>query len=256
LAASCRPYDDEVPHLRTVLLDIDDTLVDTRGAFRHALAVVAERHLPGPTDADALVAVWRADANGWYRSFTRGEIAYREQRKRRANELHALFGGAQMDDAAYDSWDEEFEAAFREGWIAHPDVADFLDALDEAGIRYGAVSNAAVEYQTAKLAHAGLVRVSMLVGTDTFGVGKPDPRVFLEGSRLLGVDPASVAYVGDELDIDARAAVEAGLGLGVWLDRPSSRRDGHPGGDDEAPLSGGVVRVESLAGVMEALALG
>jgi putative hydrolase of the HAD superfamily len=242
--------------IAAVLLDIDDTLVDTRGAFRHALAVVAERHLPGPTDADALVAVWRADVNGWYRAFTRGEMGYREQRMRRANELHALFGGADMDDPAYDEWDEEFEAAFRAGWIAHADAAEFLDELDAAGIVYGAVSNAAVAYQTAKLASAGLERVPMLVGTDTFGVGKPDPRVFLEGARLLGADPASVAYVGDELDIDARAATAAGLALGVWLDRPGSRRDGHAGGGDSEQLGPRIVRAESLAGVMGALALG
>ena len=242
--------------ITAVLLDIDDTLVDTRGAFRHALAVVAERHLPGPADADALVAVWRADANGWYRAFTRGEVGYREQRMRRANELHALFGGPDMDDSAFDAWDEEFEAAFQSGWLAHADAVELLDAFDAAGIVYGAVSNAAVAYQTAKLAHAGLDRVPMLVGTDTFGVGKPDPRVFLEGARLLGAQPASAGYVGDELDIDARAAIAAGLGLGVWIDRPGSRRDGHPGGDDSAPLGERVVRVESLSGVIEALGLG
>lgn len=238
-----------------LLLDIDDTLVDTRGAFRHALAVIAERYLPGPADADALVAVWRADVGGWYRAFTRGEMDYREQRMRRANELHALFGGPAMDDAAYDTWNEEFELAFREGWIAHEDAHSLLDALDAAGIAFGAVSNAAVEYQTLKLQRAGLDRVPMLVGTDTFGVGKPDRRVFLEGARLLGVEPASAAYVGDELDIDARAAVAAGLALGVWLDRPGSRRDGHPGSDDDAPLGQGVVRVETLADAGVALGI-
>jgi putative hydrolase of the HAD superfamily len=180
-------------------------------------------------------------------------MGYREQRMRRANELHALFGGADMDDPAYDEWDEEFEAAFRAGWVAHADASELLDALDAAGITYGAVSNAAVAYQTAKLARAGLERVPMLVGTDTFGVGKPDPRVFLEGARLLGVEPASAAYVGDELDIDARAATAAGLALGVWLDRPGSRRDGHPGGVDSDPLGDAVVRVESLASVLALL---
>ena len=72
------PITTDVSSVRAVLLDIDDTLVDTRMAFRHALAVVGERHLPGPVDADALVATWRADVNGWYRAFARGELGYRE----------------------------------------------------------------------------------------------------------------------------------------------------------------------------------
>ncbi len=237
-----------------VLLDIDDTLVDTRGAFRHALTVVGESHLQVLPDPDDLVRVWRADVNGWYRAFTRGEVDYREQRMRRANELHALFGGAEMDDAAYDAWDLEFEAAFRAGWIAHEDAAAFLDQLDAADIRYGAVSNAAVEYQTHKLATAGLERVSMLVGVDTFGRGKPDPRVFVEGARLLGAHVASAVYVGDELDIDARAAVAAGCRAGVLVSRPGVERPGHAGtraDDDE--LGEGVVQVRSLAEVYGAM---
>jgi putative hydrolase of the HAD superfamily len=99
-----------------------------------------------------------------------------------------------------------------------------------------------------KLARVGLKRVRMLVGVDRFGVGKPDKRVFLEGARLLGLDPAMVAYVGDERDIDATAAVDAGLALGIWLDRPG----GHP---QPGEVGDGVVRVESLAQIPEALHL-
>lgn len=173
---------------------------------------------------------------------------YREQRMRRANELHAAFGGDAMDDADYDAWDLGFEAAFREGWAPHADAAACLDALDAAGVRYGAVSNAAVDYQTLKLAACGLARVPMLVGTDTFGVGKPDPRVFQEGARRLGVEPASAVYVGDEPDIDAAAALAAGLGVGVWLARPGAH-------GDTVPTPDGVVRIGSLGQVPGLLGL-
>lgn len=231
-----------------VLLDIDDTLVDTRGAFRHALGVIAEHYLPAGYDVDRLTAQWRTDVSGWYRAHTRGEISHREQRKRRANELHEAFGGPGLDDQAYQAWDEVFEAAFKDGWRAHPDAHELLDVLDRCGIEYGAVSNAESGYQEMKLSRVGLKRVRMLVGTDRFGVGKPDSRVFLEGARLLGLDPGMVAYVGDERDIDACAAVEAGLGLGIWLDRPG----GHP---QSGELAEGVLRVESLTQIPEALHL-
>ncbi len=231
-----------------VLLDIDDTLVDTRGAFRHALGVIAEDFLPRGFDVDSLTSHWRSDVSGWYRAHTRGEISHREQRKRRANELHEAFGGPSMDDSAYEAWDEVFEAGFRDGWRAHPDAHELLDTLDRCGIEYGAVSNAESGYQEMKLSRVGLKRVRMLVGTDRFGVGKPDSRVFREGARLLGLDPGMVAYVGDERDIDACAAVDAGLALGIWLDRPG----GHP---QSGGLADGVVRVESLAEIPQALHL-
>ena len=84
----------------------------------------------------------------------------------------------------------------------------------------GALTNAATEYQVRKLTRAGLAAdVPLLVGVDTLGFGKPDPRVFAEACRRLGTEPGRTAYVGDELDVDARAATAAGL-RGVWLARP------------------------------------
>ncbi|WP_284327402.1 HAD family hydrolase [Demequina litorisediminis] len=135
------------PAIRGVLLDVDDTLVDTRGAFRHALLRVADEYLDAGADPEAVLAHWRDDRDGWYRAHTRGEMTHREQRKRRAQDLHATFGGPALDDAAYDVWDAGFERHFREGWKPFPDAAPMLDALDAAGIPYGSVSNANLAYQ-------------------------------------------------------------------------------------------------------------
>jgi len=201
-----------------VLFDVDDTLVDTKGAFRHALAGVARQYLTADAGLAAVALFWRADRHGSYRAHTRGEMDHREQRKRRANDLHAEFGGPLLDDDAYDSWDEVFEQSFQEGWRAHDDAAACLDALDAAGIPYGALSNARFDYQRQKLHAVGLERVPMLVGVDTLGFGKPDPRVFHLAAEKLGLDPGAIAYVGDEYDIDAVAAARAGL-KGVWIDR-------------------------------------
>ena len=215
--------------IRGVLLDVDDTLVDTRGAFRHALLRVADEYLQEGLDPDLVVQFWRADRSGWYRAHTRGEMSHREQRMRRANELHAQFGGPELDEGGYDIWDAGFEQHFREGWKAFDDAAAALDALEAAGIPYGAVTNADSAYQRLKLDACGLSRVEVFVGVDTFGFGKPDARVFLEGARRLGIQPADVAYVGDEPHVDALGAADAGL-TGVWLDRPGARRGNEPEG--------------------------
>ncbi|MDM7832444.1 HAD family hydrolase [Cellulomonas edaphi] len=213
-----------------VLFDIDDTLVATREAFAHALSVVARRFLPSlaPASArerdDALVAMWRADVNGHYSAYTRGDIGYVQQRMARANELHAAFGGPVLDEEGFAAWDVVFDGGFRDAWAAHDDAVEVVDSLLAAGLAVGALSNAATAYQTEKLERAGLLAtVPMLVGVDTLGYGKPHPDVFLEACRRLGTDPARTAYVGDELDVDAVAARDAGL-MGIWLDRPDGRR--------------------------------
>lgn len=233
-----------------VLFDIDDTLVDTRSAFAHALAAVARRYLPdvGPERDLDVLAHWRADVEGHYSAYTRGDESYREQRMSRANALHSAFGGPELDDAGYDAWNALFEERFVGAWAPHDDASSAVDRLLAAGIVIGALSNASVAYQTRKLARVGLVdRVPMLVGVDTLGVGKPDPRVFVEACRLLGTAPARTAYVGDELDVDAWAARDAGL-VGVWIDRPGGRRNGLPAAHEHAP---GVVVVRSLTELAE-----
>lgn len=240
-----------------ILFDIDDTLVDTRGAFGTALATIARRYLPDVTpDRDAdLVTFWRADVNDHFGRYTRGEIGQVEQRMSRANELHAEFGGPVLDDAAYAAWDDVFDASFRDAWAAHEDVDGVLARLVDAGLHVGALTNAALAYQTDKLERTGLAdRVPLLVGVDTLGFGKPDPRVFEEACRRLGTEPARTAYVGDELDVDARAARAAGL-VGIWLDRPGARRLPVLPQDLAAAQEAGVRVIASLDQLPEVLTL-
>jgi putative hydrolase of the HAD superfamily len=237
-----------------VLFDIDDTLVDTRGAFGVALATVAEHYLPDVTVErhPEVLAHWRADPGGHYSRYTRGEATYREQRLARANMMHATFGGPTLDDASFDAWDAVFEEAFQAAWEAHDDAAPVVKELIAAGVAVGALSNASVAYQTLKLQRVGLAdTVPMLVGVDTLGFGKPAPEVYREACRRLGTDPARTAYVGDELDVDAVAARAAGL-TGVWLDRPGPRRV--PVSAEEVATSD-VVVVHGLGELVEALGL-
>src|SRR5262249_11301176 len=122
-----------------------------------------------------------------------------------------------------------------------------LDALADAGVPTGAVTNQDSAYQWAKLAAVGLDgRFAVLVGIDVLGRGKPDPRVFLLGCERLGGAPAETADVGGARDVDARGARDAGL-IGVWLDRHGARGSGT--GPDDVPVVGGLDEVPALLGL-------
>lgn len=243
--------------IKGVLFDIDDTLVDTRSAFGVAIAAAAKQFLPHVPEQEhaTAVALWRRDAGGHYRAYTRGELSFREQRLLRANEIHAHFAGEVLDDAGYDGWAQVFDLAFDEATVAFSDALPIVEALMERGIAVGALSNASMVRQTEKLTRVGLhEHVPMLVGVDSLGVGKPDPRVFLEACRLLGTEPAQTLYVGDEFDIDARAAVAAGL-RGIWLDRPGTRRGGGHLEDRDLAAAEGIGIVSSLEELSDLLGL-
>lgn len=252
-----------------VLFDVDDTLVDTKGAFAVALEAIRAQYLPHvpPERGQEILSHWRTDPGGFYRRYTRGEMDHDTQRLHRAVLLHETFGGPPVTEEGFAAWDEIFWGTFERSWTAHVDARAAVDAVLAAGLRAGVVTNAAAELQERKLELAGLADLPVLVGVDTLGVGKPDPRVFLEGARLLGTDPVRTAYVGDEPTVDALAAHEAGL-TGVWIDRAGHRRGpgyggptlpGRTGGDSQDPdalRAAGVVVVETLDELPAALGYG
>ncbi|MFI5285410.1 MAG: HAD family hydrolase [Candidatus Dormibacteria bacterium] len=75
----------------------------------------------------------------------------------------------------------------------------------------------------------------ILVSED-LGYAKPASACFVEACRRLRVDPQDAVYVGDMVNVDARAATAAGL-RGIWLDRHATKSDEYQ------------PRVESLAEV-------
>ncbi|HEX8498332.1 MAG TPA: HAD family hydrolase [Actinomycetales bacterium] len=218
-----------------VLLDVDDTVVDTRGGFAVGMAVVARAYLSHLGDDGPGLALeqWVRDAGGYFAAFTRGELGFAEQRRLRVTAMHQALGGPVVDDGLFEEWDTAYDRAFRAAWRPLPGAGRLLDLLTAAGVPFGSVTNSVTSYQQDKLDSTGLGRLRVLVGTDTLGLGKPDPRVFLHACELLGSDPARTVYVGDEPHVDAQAAQDAGL-MGVWVDRwaeglqPDRSRGGPP----------------------------
>jgi len=216
-----------------VLFDVDDTLIDHRGA-EHAAAL----HFCGrfsavlPCSEEEFVVLWHRAAERHFASFNAGECSYQEQRRRRIRE----FFGPGVDDSSADALFDVYYRAYRQNWRVFPDVLPCLDAL--AGEELGIVSNNSTEATLTKLKHTGLAeRFAAVTTPDNAGASKPDARIFQAACARLGAPPQRCLYVGDRLDGDARAARDAGL-TGVWLNRAG---DGDLAGDAE-----GIVVIRDL----------
>jgi FMN hydrolase / 5-amino-6-(5-phospho-D-ribitylamino)uracil phosphatase len=61
--------------------------------------------------------------------------------------------------------------------------------------------------------HAGL-------SAQTFGVGKPDARIFHAAAQAAGVQPHEVLHVGDDATLDVLGGLDAGMQT-VWVNRAS-----------------------------------
>ncbi|MEF2528758.1 MULTISPECIES: HAD family hydrolase [Streptomyces] len=228
--------------IRAVLWDIDDTLfdytgADTAGLARRLAEVGLGERYGSPAEA---LALWReATVRQWDR-FAAGKTTFQGQRRDRVRDF---LGEPAMADAEADAWFDRYVEHYKAAWAVFPDVLPALDAL--AGrYRHGVLSNSSTANQDAKLRHLGLrERFEVLLCAAELGVSKPEAAAFLAACEALGLPPAEVAYVGDQPEIDARGARDAGLAA-VWLDRDGVRG---PGPD-------GVHRIAGLAQLPEVLA--
>ncbi|MFF3553527.1 HAD family hydrolase [Streptomyces tsukubensis] len=208
--------------IRAVLWDIDDTIFDYRGADIAGMRehLHAEGLLDGETSVEQALGRWqRATALHWAR-FAAGEVDFPGQRRDRVR----TFTGLGLDDAEADAWFGRYITHYEAAWSLFPDTVPALDRL--AGYRHAVLSNSASEVQEHKLRTLGVRdRFEAMVCAADLGISKPAAEAFHAACEAVGLAPHEVAYVGDEPDIDARGAVEAGL-RGIWLDRTG--RGGRP----------------------------
>lgn len=105
-----------------------------------------------------------------------------------------------------------------------PGTAAALQALAEEGLRLAVISNADGRVESV-LERVGLRgHFEFVMDSEVVGMEKPDPAIFLEGCRLLGLEPGSCVYVGDLYPVDYLGATAAGL-QAVLLD-PLGVHDG------------------------------
>jgi len=96
---------------------------------------------------------------------------------------------------------------------AHDDAPVVLNRLSAMGLRLGMVSNGYVEELNFIMKQVGLPAnlFSVLVGRDTVGVPKPDPRPFVHAAGSLGLRPDEVLFVGDDFFKDYEGSQGAGM---------------------------------------------
>lgn len=117
---------------------------------------------------------------------------------------------------------DAFAATLRaEGIAPYPGSLAVLQSLREAGVPMGVVSSSKNAEEV--LASAGIrdffrIVVDGMVAENGHLASKPAPDMFLEGARMLGVDPAASVAVEDAVAGVASAA-SAGYGAVVGVDR-------------------------------------
>lgn len=193
-----------------MLFDLDGTLVDTAPDLALAANLVREEQGMTPLP----LSDYRASASGGARGLLKVAL------------------GMNTDHPDYPQRKERFLVHYRANLsnqsCLFPGVADMLDALDQAGIRWGVVTNKVSSLSQPLMRDLGLTpRSACLVSGDSTPKPKPAPEPLLLAGKLLGISARDCLYVGDdERDILAGRAAHmrtAAAGWGYMGDKPDPR---------------------------------
>lgn len=201
--------------LKVVLFDLDDTLVDQEGASRAALLGWLPELGLDLDDPDELVTAWSTIAEAAYERYQRREITFAEQRTIRVREF---LGADATDDEAEEIF-SGYLTRYERAWTAFDDALPALRRVHDAGLVAAVLTNGDSTHQARKLERVGLAEhLDVVVASDDLPAGKPDPRAYAAACEVLGVAPADVLMVGNDIEKDYQGPLDAGLGA-VLLDR-------------------------------------
>jgi len=190
-----------MPRVRTLVFDLDGTLVETAPDLTAALNTVL-----------ALEGLPRADPIRARNAIGHGA---RAMIKRALEDI-----SEPADDARLD----RLLAEFLDYYVAHiadeshpyPGLIDALDRLENDGWQFAVCTNKRAPLANALLDALDLSRrFRAIAGPDTFGMAKPDPAHLLRTIRAASGDASAAIMVGDSrTDVDtARAAATPVIGV-------------------------------------------
>ncbi len=214
-----------------VYFDLDDTLLDHRGAERAALADCHARFADGlgRHPVEHVQATYHAHNVPLWKQYATGEIGRRDvERLRFERTLVALGSGLDAEEVG-----RHYMARYAEHWRWTDGAERAFHAVADR-LPVGLLTNGFVEVQRAKLARfpALLERAAAVVVSEEVGVMKPHPRIFAHATERAGVEPAEILYVGDSLSSDVEGGLAAGWRV-AWYGG-----DGSTSGGDCSVLGG------------------
>ena len=179
--------------IRTVLFDLDGTLLDTAPDLAQALNVVLTENNRPPLPYETIRPV-----------VSHGGIA-----------LIELGFKLEQSDPAFNPLRQRLLETYRENISRltrpFPGITDVLDVLEKRGISWGVVTNKPGWLTDPLMKDLGLYdRAVAVISGDTLDERKPHPAPMLYACELAGSDPGQCVYIGD-----AKRDIEAGVNAGM-----------------------------------------
>lgn len=207
--------------IRTVLIDIDNTLLDFDKSAEIAMHSTAEKHcviLP-----ENCVTVFREVNERLWRGLENGERTKQDIYDRRWKEIFDQLGVT----ADFHAFEDTFRQQMRVTAVPVEGAEDILSYLSEKYPVYSA-SNASRLQQEARLIKTGLLKhLSGMFTSEEIGFGKPAKEFFHACvSELYPVKPSEIIMIGDSINADITGAKSFGL-KSIWFNFYNKKYDNY-----------------------------
>ncbi|MBD2868190.1 HAD family hydrolase [Paenibacillus arenilitoris] len=207
---------------KAVLLDLDDTIiafeqgVDLDACWRN----VCGTHLPGSSvgEIGGLVGKIKERAKRYWSDEERHRVGRLDLDKARTEIVTSALGSdAGIDAAAAARIAIDYGRERDEAVVLHPGAIDAIAHIRSLGIKLALITNGASAAQRRKIERFRLGELfDHIYIEEEFGVGKPDPRIYLHAVDKLGALPEEAWMVGDNYKWEVVAPQAIGI-RGVWI---------------------------------------
>lgn len=207
-----------MPACRAVLFDLDDTLVDHRGASFAGLGALRDRYLAlAAVAAEELDEAHHRLLNEIHAQMLDGKLTKDEARVERFRRLFRHYG-KELTAGEAGEVVAVYRRTYQDGRKPVKGAVELLQLL-RGRVTVGIVTNNPTAEQEEKLRLCGLTPyVDFMLTSEHAGVAKPDRAIFDRALSLAGCSPSEAVVIGDSWHYDVMGAQAAGI-RAVWFDR-------------------------------------
>jgi putative hydrolase of the HAD superfamily len=202
-----------------VFFDLDDTLVDHKGAERKALLAIKKKYFSTVEDAE-FEKIWLEKTTHNWQLFTEKKLSFEEQRTNRIVEVWSAFKKNISTNLVKKIF-LEYLSLYEQYWQVFSDVMPILQHLKGKNIHVGIITNGNLEQQLKKLSQVGILpffKKELLIVSDEVGFSKPNAEIFLYAKEKAAVADKNIVFVGDNFATDIAPALKLKWNA-VLLDR-------------------------------------
>lgn len=225
--------------ISALFFDLDHTLWDFERNSAEALSETLQAlDLVGRNGLtiETFIARYHVINDRMWDEYRRGVIGKSDLRTRRFEQALALF--SIRDAGLAERFADRYLSVCPRKRHLFPGVRQTLDTLSRRWPVW-LLTNGFSEVQAVKVDNPAIKPyLSGVVTSEAAEAKKPSPRIFHYAAGQAGVAAARCAMVGDDLQNDVLAALDAGFAFGVWFDPAGKGRN--------AALPDRVWRVEAL----------